>query len=231
MGHLYVVSHPDHRSFGAYVMRTGRLFVVACAAAASLPLGIGAIVVTAIATTLAGAIPSATLPVCAPNAPGGIAATIDRWIEQTVPTSPLVGTGRTMVSGAAGTGLDPRLLAAIALQETRLGTAGGGPAVFNPFGLGPGLVFSSWAGAIALAVGTLVTMHMAGAQTIAGISVHWAPIGAANDPGGLNANWTGGVSRAYAQLGGNPSGPVFGPASSRRASGQPRCPVTRGRTA
>jgi hypothetical protein len=57
-------------------------------------------------------------------------------------------------------------------------------------------------------------MHAGGATTIAEIGAHWAPIGAANDPAGLNANWVGGVAAAYAQLGGDPSGPVFGRAAS-----------------
>jgi hypothetical protein len=227
------VSLPRYDDAGEpLLMRTARILLCACAAVAAAPLAIGGVVVTAVATTLAGAVPVAPATACGPSAPAGVAGTIDRWITRTVPGSPLAGTGAAMVAGAAGTGLDPRLLAAIALQETRLGTAGGGPAVFNPFGLGPGLAFSSWAGAIALAVRTLVTMHAGGAQTIAEISVHWAPIGAANDPGGLNASWSGGVGSAYAELGGDPAGPVFGSLSGPRGGAPAGCAAaSHGRTA
>ncbi len=194
--------------------------MVVCGAVCVAPLAFGGIIVTALAVTLAGAPPSTGRSACAATAPNGSpsvqADEIDAWIVREVPGSPMAGIGPAMVAEAAGTGLDPRLLAAIALQETRLGTAGGGPAVDNPLGLGPGLAFPSWAAAIALAVATLARMHAAGAQTIAEIAVHWAPVGATNDPTGLNANWVGGVSAAYAALGGDPAGPVFGHAAAVR---------------
>lgn len=191
-------------------MRPLLAMVVVCGALCMAPLAVGGIIVTALAVTLAGATRRSAAPACTAGPGADVAAGIDAWIAHEVPASPLVGIGRTMVAEAAGSGPDPRLLAAIALQETRLGTAGGGPAVDNPFGLGPGLAFPSWAAAIALAVATLDTMHADGARTIAEIAVHWAPVGAANDPTGLNANWVGGVSHAYAALGGDPAGPVFG---------------------
>jgi len=192
--------------------------MVVCGAVCVAPLAVGGIIVTALAVTLAGASRTTVTAACSgtsPGAPGsGPVGEIDAWVAREVPLSPLTGIGAAMVAGAAGSGLDPRLLAAIALQETRLGTAGGGPAVHNPFGLGPGLAFPNWAAAIALAVHTLESMHAAGARTIAEIAVHWAPVGAANDPTGLNANWVGGVSSAYAALGGNPAAPVFGSAAA-----------------
>lgn len=197
-------------------MRARAAIVVTLGAICAAPLVFGGIIVTAVAVTIAGAAPPAA-SVCTAAIAGGVggttAAAIDAWIARRIPGSPLVGLGASMVAGASGSGLDPRLLAAIALQETSLGTAGGGPAVHNPFGLGPGLAFPNWAAAIALAVRTLAGMHAAGAQTIDQIAAHWAPVGATNDPTGLNANWVGGVSAAYAALGGNPVGPVFGPAA------------------
>jgi hypothetical protein len=198
-------------------MRAAVAILAACGAALLAPVLFGGIVVTALAVTIAGASPSQSTSPCAGPTSGEsrarVAMTIDAWIARRMPASPLRGLGAAMVAGASGSGLDPRLLAAIALQETSLGTAGGGPAVYNPFGLGPGLAFPSWEAAIALAVRTLASMHAAGAQTIAGIAMHWAPVGAANDPTGLNANWVGGVSAAYAAIGGNPAGPVFGRAA------------------
>jgi len=192
-------------------MRGALAIVVVCAATCITPVLCGGILVTALAVTIAGTLPGRTIAACAtPVQSRAVAAKIDAWISLRMPGSPLEGLGPAMVAGASGSGLDPRLLAAIALQETSLGTAGGGPAVNNPFGLGPGLAFPSWGAAIGLAVRTLAAMHAAGAWTIAEIAVHWAPVGAANDPSGLNANWVGGVSAAYAALGGNPAGPVFG---------------------
>lgn len=199
-----------------------------CAAACTAPLAVGGVIVVAVAATVTGASRPAASPACASGSlpVSGAAQDIDTWIAREVPESPLAGIGPQMVAGTAGTGLDPRLLAAIAMQETRLGTAGGGPAVHNPFGLGPGLAFPDWAAAISLAVRTLETMHAGAAWTIAGIAVHWAPVGAANDPGGLNTNWVAGVSASYAQLGGNPNGPVFGAAAGRRAHAGSTCGVT-----
>jgi len=200
-------------------MRAVVAMLMVCGAVCGAPAIFGGIVMTAVAVTIVGAIPRSGTGTCADPAQApsgaGLAAMIDAWIARRMPGSPLTGLGDAMVAGASGSGLDPRLLAAIALQETSLGTAGDGPAVHNPFGLGPGLAFPSWDAAIGLAVRTLVAMHAAGAQTIAGIAVHWAPLGATNDPTGLNANWVGGVSAAYAALGGNPGGPVFGRAAQR----------------
>jgi len=193
---------------------------------AAMPLALGGVVVVAVAATVAGATRPTSGSTCREAAlpASGTARAIDAWIRREVPTSPLIGIGAEMVAGATGSGLDPRLLAAIAMQETSLGTAGGGPAVFNPFGLGPGLAFPNWASAIRMAVSTLATMHAGGAWTIVGIAVHWAPVGASNDPGGLNGNWVGGVSASYAQLGGDPSGPVFGRISVRHRAHVATCP-------
>jgi hypothetical protein len=207
-------------------MRPGTVVLAAVLGVAGTPLALGGVVVVSVAATVAGATGAASGSTCAGGAlsPGSAARVIDAWIRREVPASPLAGIGPQMVAGVSGSGLDPRLLAAIAMQETRLGTAGGGPAVFNPFGLGPGLAFPNWGAAIHLAVATLATLHAGGAGTIAGIAVHWAPVGAANDPGGLNVNWVGGVGASYAQLGGDPSGPVFAGSAAHGAGNTAACP-------
>ena len=211
-------------------MRTPLRALAVLAVICGAPLVLGGIVLTTVTATLAAAQPRASSPTCTTAQPRALAGsraawTIDRWIAAEVPTSPLVGLGPTLVAGVAGSDLDPRLLAAIAMQETRLGTLGGGPTVHNPFGLGPGLAFASWRSAIALAVHTLEVMRDGGAETIAEIAVHWAPIGAANDPANLNANWVGGVAAVYAQLGGDPSASVFG--SPTAGAPRPAGPRTR----
>ena len=52
-----------------------------------------------------------------------------------------------------------------------------------------------------------------GRTAIPEIGAKWAPIGASNDPGGLNDNWTAGVGAYYAALGGDPApaDPAAGP--------------------
>jgi hypothetical protein len=47
-----------------------------------------------------------------------------------------------------------------------------------------------------------------GRRTLGDISSKWAPVGAANDPADLNANWTAGVGTLYARLGGNPEAAI-----------------------
>lgn len=188
------------------------MLLAAAVAVAVAPVALGGTVVITIAAVLSGADRPSATSICA--APGSVAVArgIDDWIAVRVPESPLRATGAQMTAAVAGTGLDPRLLAAIAMQETRLGTRGGGPAVFNPFGLGPQLAFPNWMAAMRLAVATLVGMHDAGAVTILQLGAHWAPVGAANDPTGLNSGWVAGVAASYASLGGDPAGSVFGPA-------------------
>ena len=72
------------------------------------------------------------------------------------------------------------------------------------------------------AVATLTQMHGTGAATIAELGAQWAPVGAANDPTGLNSGWVTGVAAAYASLGANPSTSVFAPAHARVAAAS--CP-------
>lgn len=150
----------------------------------------------------------------APIDPALVAA-IDAYLAQR--GSPLAGLGATFAARAAAVGLDPRLLVAIAGSETAFGTHGPAQGIQNPFGLGPGIAYPSWADAIAAAARTLggQLYRGVGLVTIAQISTRWAPVGAANDPTGLNVNWTANVSRFYAELGGDPAAPVFTDASVR----------------
>jgi cell wall-associated NlpC family hydrolase len=125
--------------------------------------------------------------------------------------SPLAGLGTVFVSQAQSVGLDPRLLVAISGAETSFGTYGPSQAIQNPFGLGPGLSYPTWADAIAAAARNLGgnLYKGSGLVTISQIQSRWAPLGTANDPANLNSNWTRNVSRYYAEQGGNPEGSVF----------------------
>ena len=138
----------------------------------------------------------------------GDAAGIDAMLERA--GSPLAGEGATFVREGTAAGIDPRALVAIAAHETILETYGPSQAIRNPFGLGPGWSFATEADAIARAAGTLASMYLPEGRTaIPEIGAKWAPIGASNDPGGLNDNWTAGVGAYYAALGGDPGRPIL----------------------
>ncbi|HMO01064.1 MAG TPA: hypothetical protein PKD59_16755 [Miltoncostaeaceae bacterium] len=124
--------------------------------------------------------------------------------------SPMAGEGATIVTEAAAAGIDPRAIVAIAAHETMLETYGPAQAIHNPFGLGPGIRFPSERAAIVRAVSTLAGWYLPeGRTTLATIGAKWAPVGASNDPGGLNANWTSGTGAYYAAMGGDPSRTVL----------------------
>jgi hypothetical protein len=123
--------------------------------------------------------------------------------------SPLAGEGATFVAEGVAAGVDPRALVAIAAHETMLETYLPAQAIRNPFGLGPGMAFADESDAIAFAARTLADGYLPeGRDTLATIGAKWAPLGVANDPSGLNANWTAGVGAYYAALGGDPARPV-----------------------
>lgn len=160
------------------------------------------------ATTVA---PAAQLAVAATAAPTGAdgAARLDAYLAGK--GSPLAGLGAVFVNESQAVGLDPRFLVAISGAETSFGTYGPSQAIHNPFGLGPGMRFASWADAIHRAAQNLAGhLYLAdGRVTIPAIQRRWAPEGAANDPTGLNSNWTRNVSRYYAELGADPGASVF----------------------
>lgn len=138
-----------------------------------------------------------------------MAARLDAWMAQHTPNSPLVGHGADFVQAGAQNGIDPRFLVAVAAQESALGTAGSGANINNAFGWGPARPFASWTDGINTVAAGLAKGYLAeGRDTISAIQSKWAPVGAANDPGGLNGNWTTGVSKFYAEMGGSPAGSI-----------------------
>ena len=124
--------------------------------------------------------------------------------------SPLEGQGATFVKEGTAAGIDPRALVAIAAHETILETYGPAQTIHNPFGLGPNWFFASEADAIARAASTLASGYISEGRTaIPEIGAKWAPVGASNDPAGLNDNWTAGVGAYYSALGGDPAKPIL----------------------
>ena len=122
--------------------------------------------------------------------------------------SPLAGQGATFVREGLANDIDPRVLVAIAAQETMLMTYGPAQRINNPFGLGPGIQFDHPSEAIAMAARTLGRYAGDGLVTLPQIGARWAPVGASNDPTGLNGGWPAGVSTFFSTLGGDPGRPV-----------------------
>lgn len=125
--------------------------------------------------------------------------------------SPLVGMGAAFVRSSRAQGLDPRVLVAIAGAETAFATYRPSQEIRNPFGMGPGIVYPSWEAAIDAAARNLggSLYRGDGRITLTAIQARWAPHGAANDPTGLNHNWTRNVGHYLRELGGDPAAPVF----------------------
>lgn len=138
-----------------------------------------------------------------------LAAAIDGYLASKA--SPLTGLGAVFVTESRAQRLDPRFLVAIAGAETSFGTYGPSQAIYNPFGMGPGIVYASWSDGVRAAARNLGGDLYAGSGllTIPAIQDRWAPHGAGNDPTGLNDNWVRNVSIYYAELGGDPATAVF----------------------
>jgi len=147
---------------------------------------------------------------------GGItAAKLDAYLKGK--NSPLSGYGSAMVSEGQKNNVDPRLICAIAGAETTWATdpnAGSDITTgHNAWGLGPHNAYADWPTGIAACAGPSYlggSLYVGGGNiTVAGISQHWAPPNAGNDPGGLNANWTKNVSQFLSEIGGNPNDVTF----------------------
>jgi cell wall-associated NlpC family hydrolase len=165
-----------------------------------------------------------TLATAGLPAPGALATSIDGFLATV--HSPLTGLGAVFVADGEAEGVDPRFIVAISGAETSFGTYGPAQAIHNPFGLGPNIHFPSWSAAIQGAATNLggPLYRGAGLTTIPQIQARWAPLGVANDPGGLNSNWQINVDHYFSQLGGNPSGSVMTGVSNSLISLTPATP-------
>jgi cell wall-associated NlpC family hydrolase len=119
--------------------------------------------------------------------------------------SPLAGSGNAFVRAGQRYGFDPRLLVAISGAESSFGRFAQG---HNPFGWGPGIHFANWGQAIdTVARGLKQNYLNQGLRTVEQIQGKWAPAHVANDPTGLNQNWTRNVRSFLRELGGG-GGPL-----------------------
>lgn len=129
------------------------------------------------------------------------AGRIDAYLRSR--SSPLAGLGSVFVQAGRANGVDPLLLVAISGAETSFAKYGPSQRIYNPFGWGPGKQFSSYKEAINVVARGLRSGYLdQGLKTIPKIGAKWAPVGAANDPGGLNSAWTKNVTTFYRALGG-----------------------------
>lgn len=103
-------------------------------------------------------------------------------------------------------GIDPALLAAIAMHETGNGTSNAIKTKNNVGGMmtKKGLMtFSNVDEGIDKMASNLKRLYFdQGLTTIEQIQKKYAPLKATNDPTGLNKNWVGGVTKYYNMFGG-----------------------------
>lgn len=116
--------------------------------------------------------------------------------------TPLAGQYETVVAEAAKQGVSPSLVAGIMAHETGKGTSKMLRERLNPAGLmdpktgmATGQTFGSIEQGIAAASRTIAKNYRRGGESIEGMAGIYAPVGAANDPRGLNRGWAAGVRR------------------------------------
>lgn len=135
-----------------------------------------------------------------PALPGETSMNLPEPLKTLAPTFQAEGTRH---------GLDPRLLAAIAMHETGNGTSSAFKNKKNAMGV------SNSSGPISFDDSTASVAKMArllgsdkgpykNATTLAEIGAIYAPADADNDPNDLNQHWVNGVSKYLRQLGGDP---------------------------
>ncbi len=133
------------------------------------------------------------------------AAELDAYLASK--SSPMTGQGAAFVASGGQWQVDPRLVVAIAGAESSFGQITCAP--FNAWGWGcPNgpYRFESWADGFDTVMKGLRTNYLSeGRTSVALIHQKYAPVGAANDPTGLNNHWTINVSRFMVEMGGDPN--------------------------
>lgn len=130
--------------------------------------------------------------------------------------SPLAAHAVGLVRAGQRWGVHPVFLVSVSWAETQAATdPNAGKDIterHNPFGYGPHISFGSWEEGFERVASDLRRNYLnLGRRTVVQIRDRWAPLGAANDPKGLNPGWARNVRHVMAELGADPDGPV-GPA-------------------
>ncbi|MBC7644985.1 MAG: hypothetical protein H7123_07650 [Thermoleophilia bacterium] len=137
--------------------------------------------------------------------------------------SPMTGSGIAFLESGQRWGLDPRLLVAISGAESSFGAQTCGS--YNGWGWAcPNnpVQFLSWADAIeTISKGLRENYVNEGRSSVLLIQQKYCPVGAANDPTGLNSAWLGNVSRFLIELGGDPGVVAVGAPSNTSAFSGP----------
>jgi hypothetical protein len=165
--------------------------------------------------TVAGA-GSATQPAASPPGRDALVAQLRELLERR--GSPMASSVEALVDAAHRHGIDPRIMVAIAGQESEFGTTNPQSLRNNPFGfLWNGDLnspFESWEAGYERVAGRLAEMiHEQGFTSVYALGEGdpnvrddgYCEVGARNDPTGLNSGWIGGVSAMYRELGGDPN--------------------------
>jgi hypothetical protein len=191
------------------------LALVACVAACLLAIGVAA------AAEPSSPAVTDTAPTASSATAGTSAVQLDAYLVGK--GSPMAGQGAALMASGGRWQIDPRLIVAISGAESSFGAITCAP--YNAWGYGcPNgpYTFTSWADGIdAIAQGLRTNYLSEGRVSVALINLKYAPLGAANDPTGLNNNWTANVSKFLLELGGDPNDIDTGKIGGTRLLGLP----------
>lgn len=131
----------------------------------------------------------------------------------------LAGKTGLIVDAAAKAGIDPNLFAAVIAHETGRGTSNAIMNYNNPAGIMDPKTkwtklkrFDTLSDGLLYSAKNLRRRYDQAGGDLAKLASIYAPVGAENDPTGLNANWTSGVNKFYSSLAATEM-PVASPAS------------------
>ncbi|MCW2920670.1 MAG: conjugal transfer protein [Thermoleophilia bacterium] len=140
------------------------------------------------------------------------AAGIDAYLASK--GSPMTGQGAAFMASAIRWRVDPRLLVAISGAESSFGQVTCGPN--NAWGWAcpnDPADFATWADGIDTVTEGLRGYYLdEGRTSVSLIQQKYCPVGAANDPTGLNSHWSQNVTKFLLEQGGNPA--MVGPGPS-----------------
>lgn len=133
------------------------------------------------------------------------AASIDTYLASK--GSPMTGQGAAFMESGMRWRVDPRMLVAIAGAESNFGELICGP--HNAWGWAcpnDPADFGTWADGIDTVTRGLRNYYLdEGRTSVSLIQQKYCPVGAANDPTGLNSHWRDNVTRFLLEQGGNPA--------------------------